>query len=640
MLLLLASASALAGPHTAMVGFTVPQDIAGIGREAAVHGAVVQRCFQRARFCVLEFPGAPALSGFPGLQGVRYAEPDQRIDLGQQGDWPDASGTADCSDLWDLEFIGAEEAWEIADGTDGPVVAIADSGFLQSHEELTDKVSGQWDYGDGDSYANLEWSAGVPAHGTFIGAIIAGVGDNGAGRSGVAPGAQLNLLKIADSDGALYYSYAASALADVADGDLGIRSVNYSIASSSYTTSFRDAVLALADVDVVLVAAAGNCSSAHCSDADNDRYPLYPSSFSYDHVISVAGATTDGGRNSYSHYGASSVDLAAPGVSICSAGVDSDDDYYSAAGTSYAAPMVAATVSLLLEAHPDLTMLELARVLRASAIRDSEWTGKVRSGGVLSAIGALQTAVPRLDPPDDSVVVDEDATLRVSMENPGAVGDAAVLFAHGDGVAVDAATTSWHGAWTVEPYAPGDTVSLPDVGDVVMTGSGSVLRGELDAHASVDLYIDLSGVARGVHAGSLRLVVSSEGADYLNAPYDEGDDDETGYLAFPVELDVVAVAPLDSGTDGGADSGGTDGGTDGDTDDGADSGGADGGTDGSTGDGGTDGGTTDGGATDSGGGDDGGKGDDDEAPKGGCATAPLTGGLFLTLLAVAGRRRR
>lgn len=182
---------------------------------------------------------------------------------------------------------------------------------------------------------------------------------------------------------------------------MGIRVVNYSIASTSYTSSFGDAVASLATVDVILVAAAGNCSSSHCSDAENDVYPLYPSSLTYDHVISVAGSTQDGGYNSYSHYGGNSVDLAAPGVEPCSAGVNSDDDYYTAAGTSYSAPMVAATVALLLEAHPDLTTVELGRVLRASSDKQAEREGLVQSGGVLDAGAALNTAVPRLVEPSD-----------------------------------------------------------------------------------------------------------------------------------------------------------------------------------------------------------------------------------------------
>ena len=117
----------------------------------------------------------------------------------------------------------------------------------------------------------------------------------------------------------------------------------------------------------MLVTAAGNCGAARCADADNDQNPMYPGSFSYDHIVTVGASTQDDALSSYSHYGASSVDLAAPGADLCSAGVQGDDSYYSAGGTSYATPLVAATAALLLEAHPDLSTTELARVLRASA---------------------------------------------------------------------------------------------------------------------------------------------------------------------------------------------------------------------------------------------------------------------------------
>lgn len=447
--------------------------------------------------------------------------------------------------------------------------------------------------------AEVEWDAGVPAHGTFIAAIVAGTGDNGVGRAGLAPKAGLNLLKISDSSGALYYSYAASALADVADGDLGIRAVNYSIASSSYTSSFADAVDSLATVDVVLVAAAGNCSSAHCSDADNDEHPLYPASFSDDHVISVAGSTRDGGMNSYSHYGASSVDLAAPGVDICSAGVDDTDDYYTAAGTSYAAPLVAAAVALLLETHPDLSTLELARVLRASAAGHADWEGRVRSGGVLDAKAALHTAVPRFTEPPD-LRVDGTATLDLQLANQGALGEAVLVLGHDHTVEVVGAPTGW----TVEPFIDGDRLELVDAGSVTVDGPGTLVRGALDQHQARTLSLELAGRALGSSTASARLVLASAGADYLNAPYDEGESDLTGFLAYRFDVQVTELAPDDTG---GSDSGGSDSGS------------------------------SDGGALAQ----DDEVDEDDGGAKGGCSTTPDTASLWgVALVSLAYRRRR
>lgn len=623
LLLLGSSGVALAGPHTAMVGFS--QGPEAVLAAADQHGARVRGCYQVARFCVLDFPGPPPLPLLAALPGVRYAEADRLVPGGPaalyDADHADAAGTADCDDPWELLAVGADAAWESADGSDGPVVAIADAGFLASHEELVGHITGQFDYGNLDGVAEVEWDAGVPAHGTFIAALVAGTADNGVGRAGLAPGAGLNLLKIADSTGALYFSYAASALADVADGDLGIRAVNYSIASDSYSASFADAVDALAAVDVVLVAAAGNCSSAHCADADNDDHPLYPASFPDDHVISVAGSTRDGGYNSDSHYGARSVDLAAPGVDLCSAGVESTRDYFRAAGTSYAAPLVAATVALLLETHPDLTPLELARVLRASAADHPDWTDRVVSGGVLDAAAALDTAVPRLDPPAD-LRLDGLSHLDLPLENAGAAGEATIVLGHGPAFEVVGASAGW----TVEPFATGEVLDLPDAGEVRTEGAGTLLRAPLDAHRATTLRLELAGRELGEVRPTVRLVLASAGAAYLHAPYDEGETDATGFLALPFTVEVTAIAPDGSGED----SGGT----------------GDGGSgDGGSGDGGSgDGGSGDGGSSDGGAGDGGAHppaGDDDGGGKGGCSVAPA-GATVLVLpgLLLPLRRRR
>ncbi len=529
---------AFAGPNTALVGVEAAVDAERLRAAAPAWGGEVRQCYRRARFCVVDFKKTPPLSELRTLHGVRYAEQDSLI--GAQRSLPaDREGTEDCDDLWELAELGMTEAWTAAGTSAGeaPVVAVADSGFLTSHEELIGHISGQFDYGNGDSIAEVEWQAGIPDHGTFIGGLIAGNGDNGVGRSGILPDGRLNLLKIADSDGSLYFSYAASALADVADGDLGIGVVNYSIAGSSDNAAFRDAVAALGDVGVVLVAAAGNCTSANCADADNDRFPLYPASYDMEHVISVAGSTRTGGYNSYSHYGQSTVDLAAPGVDLCSAGVDSTSNYYVASGTSYATPLVAGAAALTVGVHPDLEPAEVRRVLRASARPEAEWAMKVRAGGVLDVAAALSTAVPRLAKPAD-LRVDERDTLVLQWENPGAEGEAWLLVTHGSGVVIDE-----NADWVLTPIAAGEAVDLPDAGQVVLTVGGSLLRAPVAAHQAQTLRLGLRGAERGAWPLTVRLVFSSSGADYLNSPYDEGTLDASGYLSWPLTVDVTAVAP-------------------------------------------------------------------------------------------------
>jgi MYXO-CTERM domain-containing protein len=551
---------AFAGPHTVMVGVHDAASAAAVRRVTRTHGGT-SRCWASGDLCILQFEGKTDLTALSHWPGIRYVEADRRIETepvahaspGAHPDPPtdpappgDADGTEDCPDLWELAAIGLPDAWATTGerGADSPVVAIQDAGFLLDHVDVVGHVSGGWDYGDGDSVPEVALAAGVPAHGTFIAGIVAATDDNDIARAGVLPEGRVNLQKIADSSGAMWFSYAIAAMLDLADGDLGVRVLNYSIASSSTTAAFNDAIAALGQADILLVAAAGNCSSANCWNADNDAYPLYPANSAGGHVLSVGGSQRDDALNPYSHFGANSVDLVAPGVDICSLGIQSTTDAYTAAGTSYASPIVAATAALVLGVWPDLTAVEVARVLRASADDIPALEGLVRSGGRLSASRAVATAVPRLDAPGDGFFSGRTA-LALDIENAAARGEGIVLLFHGAGLDIEG--VSGIDGWTTTPIAVGDTLDLPDAGTVTASRIGTRLDGPLPAGTTSALLIDLAGRIEGDHLVTARLIASSEGADYLNTPYLSGTPDETGFLSWPFTLRVDAVASDDSG---------------------------------------------------------------------------------------------
>lgn len=535
----------LAFADRALVGTTGSTDLHD---QAAALGGTARGCFHSAGVCVLHFDGDAPLDALAALGGVRYAVADTPMLLAPPPAAPaqppsDASGTADCPDLWDLDLLEAEAVWARVRGAEAPVIAVQDGGFLESHVELADRVSGRFDYGDWDTTPEVETQVEVPAHGTFIAAMLAGVDDNDAVRAGLAPDGLLNLQKIADSDGALYWSYAISAMADLADGDLGVRVLNYSLGSHGEHQGFEDAVEALGHAGILVVTAAGNCSEPDCSDADNDQYPMIPAGYPFDHVVAVAGTQRDDTLNPYSHYGAISVDLGAPGVDLCSAGVLSDTDSYTAGGTSYATPLVAAAAALIWELHQELTPTELARVLRASALDVPELAGKVRSGGRLDVLAALDTAVPRLEAPPD-VFVDGTGELALQLMNPAATGDGMLVLFHGPELVIDWADEDW----SVQPFSAGETLSLPDAGTVTVDTPGALLAGPLYGHGTRAMSLGLRGQALGTTEVTARLVVTSPGADYLNAPYASGEADPTGFLAWSFAADVTGTADLDTAT--------------------------------------------------------------------------------------------
>lgn len=401
--------SAFAGPGTVLVGVeSLPADLPVAPR----------RCFASSRVCLVEGTTPEEARRWPG---VRHADWDREM---QPAAGPSLETTDDCPDLHELESTAVEGAWAEVCGLDAPVIAIQDSGFLTSHEDLLGRIAGGYDYGDGDPQPEVSWSSGVPGHGTFIAAIVAANGGDGVGRMGVMPEGSLFLQKVADGYGSLFYSYAIDAMDDLVLNHPEVGVLNYSIASSDPPQAFADAVSALADGDILLVTAAANCFYAGCFDADNDAYPIYPSSYPDDHVISVASLRPTGILDPYSHYGATTVDVAAPGGSICSADVDHDGDYLVASGTSYATPVVAGVAGLVREAFPRLTAPEVRDLLCGASEATPEVAGKVQCG-VVRADEALAAAVVRLgDVPD--LVVPAAATWTVPVDSLAAATEATV----------------------------------------------------------------------------------------------------------------------------------------------------------------------------------------------------------------------
>ena len=273
--------------------------------------------------------------------------------------------TADCPAQTELVSHGFDQAWTMVTGVNAPVMAIADTGFLASHTDLEGQIVGGWDYGNNDPVPEVNWWSTVPSHGTFIAALMVGIDDE-SGRTGAVPDGQVLLQGVSDSYGGLFFSYASDAMDDLVNyPEVGV--FNYSIASLDPPASFEQAVLGLADNDVLMVTSAGNCSQPNCASANNDQNPVYPGSFGFPHVLSVASSLSDGSRDPYSHYGPTSVDLIAQGNSLCSAVATGNNHYAIESGTSYAGPLVAGAAALVRERFPRLIAEEVASVLCTSA---------------------------------------------------------------------------------------------------------------------------------------------------------------------------------------------------------------------------------------------------------------------------------
>jgi len=132
---------------------------------------------------------------------------------------------------------------------------------------------------------------------------------------------------------------------------------------------------------VLVVASAGN------DGGDRDSVPSYPASSASSAVVSVA-SSTRGGRLAYaSAYGASGVDIAAPGDNIVT--TDLRGRYGTHSGTSFAAAYVSGAAALLAAAQPAASGSQLPGALLASARHGDRLDGRV-PGGQLNVAGAVK----------------------------------------------------------------------------------------------------------------------------------------------------------------------------------------------------------------------------------------------------------
>ena len=276
--------------------------------------------------------------------------------------------------------INAPQAEATTLGDANLVVAVVDDGVDFSHPDLAgrqwvnsgetanglddgdplgypDDING-WDFCNDDATVHdPEPHPTADFHGTHVAGTIAG-SLNGVGIVGVAPNVKVMALKFIcgqggglTSDAVLSIQYARAHGADV---------INASWGGGGYSQALKDAIEASG---LLFVASAGNGGSDQVGD-NNDVAPVYPASYTSANIVSVAAIDNKGFLGSFSNYGATSVDISAPGVDILSSvPVDQYASGYAYAdGTSMAAPHVSGVAALVGSVHP--CMLSNAPLLR------------------------------------------------------------------------------------------------------------------------------------------------------------------------------------------------------------------------------------------------------------------------------------
>jgi subtilisin family serine protease/subtilisin-like proprotein convertase family protein len=225
-------------------------------------------------------------------------------------------------------------------------------------------------------------------HGTHVAGTIGAVGNNGVGVAGVDWNVQIMPVKFLDSTGTGTETNFLSALSFSIQH--GAQITNNSWDGFGDSPIVFDAIQTAQAHGQIFVAAAGNGSG------NNDVTPDYPSSFNLDNIVSVAATDQNNKLAGFSNFGASTVDLGAPGVDILS--TTPNDTYSIMSGTSMAAPHVTGTLALVWGEHPTWTYKQVIAQVENTVTKVPALEGKTVTGGLLN-IGAAVGAAPTTTPP-------------------------------------------------------------------------------------------------------------------------------------------------------------------------------------------------------------------------------------------------
>lgn len=332
-------------------------------------------------------------------------------------DTPSAVGPAGTTNTFGSQ---AEKAWnDNIVGKSSVVVGIIDEGVQVTHPDLVNNIwvnpyetpndgidndgNGYIDDTNGWDFVNNDktvYDAGGDSHGTHVAGTIGGDGGNGAGVVGVNWDVTMISTKFLGTNGGSTAN-AVKALDYLTDlksrHGINIVATNNSWGGGGYSQSLHDAIIRSAKSNILFVAAAGN------STTNNDTTASYPSNYrttvgtttqtaaAYDSVIAVAAISNTGAIASFSSYGATTVDIGAPGVSINSS--VPTNTYASYNGTSMATPHVTGAVALFASVQPaGVSASSIKTAILSSAVPTASLAGKTLTGGRLNAYAALQQA--------------------------------------------------------------------------------------------------------------------------------------------------------------------------------------------------------------------------------------------------------
>jgi subtilisin family serine protease len=380
---------------TALDGQLMPMKVEDFGVSDLVPGLRLAR--------VTEGETLKAVAALRAQPDVLYAEPNyiMRATVNPNDTHFAANRQAN------MLMIGAPTAWNTTNGSASVVVGVLDQGIDIDHQDLQANI---WTNpapnsipgftGDLKGYNFVDNNGTVfsgtdgETHASHVAGIIGAVGNNNLGIAGVNWTVRLMSLKFldqlgsgdtADAISACNYAFRMRNLWETSGHTSGanIRVLNASFGGAGFSESFLDAINDLNTAGILFVAAAGNTTDDGTREPDNDLVPHYPSNFNAPNVISVAAVDqADALATGFSHFGAATVDLAAPGDTVLSTTPHcadpgpfpeklcqpsftetNGDTYTFFTGTSMSTPHVSGAAALLWAQNPNLTAAQVKSLL-------------------------------------------------------------------------------------------------------------------------------------------------------------------------------------------------------------------------------------------------------------------------------------
>ncbi len=403
---------------------------AGLATKINNAGGTITRSIPQIGVAFASSSNADFATNAAGIAGVQYAVADMNLQWVNptyqvEADFGNPPNSGDDDFFFDLQWghdaIDAPEAWDNGYRGAGVRVAVLDTGFDLDHPDLAPNINLALsaDFtGEG-----LQYTIPDPfSHGTHTAGTVAAA-DNAFGTIGVAPEAELVLVKVLRDSGSGTFEGVIAGIVHAADVDADVINMSLSATIPHSAQGAAGLFVALGRATTyayqhgtTVIAAASNAATDLDHDADFKVIPAESPNVIAISATAPIGWATDPANTfldnlaSYSNYGQSAVHFAAPGGDFIYPGNESctvagltrpcwvfdlvfstgNSGWYWSAGTSMASPHAAGVAALIIGANGgdmspaqvEAALLQTADDLGKPGNDDAYGNGRVNAGNI------------------------------------------------------------------------------------------------------------------------------------------------------------------------------------------------------------------------------------------------------------------